>query len=59
MAIGGSGLPEALRVKMPYTSFGDGMTQLAAFARSLHSRPARPKRGRPPGAKTDAEDRGA
>lgn len=49
VAVGGRGLSDPVRVRMPYTAFGDGMTQLAAFARSLYRRPQRPKRGRPPG----------
>ena len=50
VAIGGHALQTSLRSRMNYTTFGDGFTQLAAFARSLHRRPGVPKRGRPPGA---------
>jgi hypothetical protein len=46
IAIGGHGL-KALRERMPYTTFGDGLTHLVEFARSLHQSPQRPKRGRP------------
>lgn len=47
VAIGGRGLTPDLRAKLPYTTYGDGMAHLAAFARSLHPLPQRPKRGRP------------
>jgi len=58
VAVGGQGLVEGLRERMEYTSFGDGMTHLAAFARTLHPRPARPRRGRPPGSGTKRDGGG-
>ena len=47
VAVGGRGLENSLRTMMPYTFYGDGLTHLAAFARTLHPRPRPPKRGRP------------
>jgi excisionase family DNA binding protein len=47
VAIGGQGLSESTRSRLPYTTYGDGMTQLASFARTLYRPPTRPKRGRP------------
>jgi excisionase family DNA binding protein len=47
VAIGGRALAEDLRSAIPYTTYGDGMTHLAAFARTLHPRPRPPRRGRP------------
>jgi methanogenic corrinoid protein MtbC1 len=49
LVIGGRALTGQLRAGLPYTAYGDGLKHLAAFARSLHPRPRRPKRGRPPG----------
>ena len=48
VAVGGRGLSKALRERMPYTTFGDGMSHLTAFARTLHQRPPVPRKGRPP-----------
>lgn len=47
LAIGGRAMVESVRTRIPYTTHGDGMRHLAAFARSLHPRPVRPRRGRP------------
>lgn len=47
VAIGGSALVPAVRTAIPYTTFGDRLSHLAAFARTLNPRPKPPKRGRP------------
>jgi methanogenic corrinoid protein MtbC1 len=47
VAVGGQALKEPLRSAIPYTTHGDGLTHLAAFARTLHLRPKPPRRGRP------------
>jgi excisionase family DNA binding protein len=47
VAIGGRALTEKIRLAIPYTTYGDGLTHLAAFAKTLHPRPKRPLRGRP------------
>jgi methanogenic corrinoid protein MtbC1 len=48
VAVGGRALAEAIRSTVPYTTHGDGLSHLAAFARTLHPRPKPPRRGRPP-----------
>lgn len=48
VALGGQALSERLRASIPYTTHGDRLTHLAAFARTLHPRPKPPRRGRPP-----------
>jgi methanogenic corrinoid protein MtbC1 len=47
IALGGSALAEPLRGQLVYTTFGDGLTHLLEFARTLHPQPKRPQRGRP------------
>ena len=47
IAVGGGALTDELRCKMPYTTYGDHLSHLAAFARILHCTPSRPPRGRP------------
>jgi excisionase family DNA binding protein len=47
LVIGGRALVESVRASLEYTAYGDGLTHLAAFARALHPRPQRPRRGRP------------
>lgn len=48
VAVGGHALTGAIRSAIPYTTHGDGLSHLAAFARTLHPRPKPPRRGRPP-----------
>jgi hypothetical protein len=55
VAVGGRGLVQPVREKLRYTAFGDGFTQLLSFAKTLHHRRGRPKRGRPPAEKADGE----
>jgi excisionase family DNA binding protein len=47
VAIGGRALTHTLRSQLPYTTYGDGLTHLVAFADTVHRRPALPTRGRP------------
>ena len=47
VAVGGRALTKGVRERMVYSTFGDGMTHLAAFARTLHQRPPVPRKGRP------------
>jgi excisionase family DNA binding protein len=48
VAVGGRALAEPVRSAIPYTTYGDALGHLAAFARTLHPRPKPPRRGRPP-----------
>jgi hypothetical protein len=52
VAVGGRGLTEAVRARMQYTAFGDGLTHLAAFAHTLHPTLRPPRRGRPKQSRT-------
>jgi excisionase family DNA binding protein len=47
VVVGGQALHDEIRSGMPYTTFGDGLKHLAAFARTLHPQPKPPMRGRP------------
>jgi excisionase family DNA binding protein len=47
VAVGGRAVSQALRERMRCSTVGDGMSDLAAFARTLYQRPAVPKKGRP------------
>jgi methanogenic corrinoid protein MtbC1 len=48
VAVGGQALNEPLRSEIPYTTHGDRLEHLAAFAHTLHPRRKPPRRGRPP-----------
>jgi MerR family transcriptional regulator, light-induced transcriptional regulator len=45
IAVGGQALGEEIRSQIPYTTYGDGLSHLANFARALHPRPRRPAAG--------------
>jgi len=47
VVVGGQALQDEVRSAMPYTTFGDGLKHLAAFARTLNPQPRPPQRGRP------------
>ncbi|MBL8795072.1 MAG: B12-binding domain-containing protein, partial [Planctomycetia bacterium] len=47
VAVGGPALTAEVRAAMPYTTFGDSLAHLSAFAKTLHPHPKRPQRGRP------------
>src|SRR5205807_389568 len=48
VAVGGAPLAEPIRSAVSYTTHGDSLNHLVAFARTLHPRPKPPRRGRPP-----------
>jgi MerR family transcriptional regulator, light-induced transcriptional regulator len=43
IAVGGRALTEDVRANLPYTTHGDRMSHLSAFARSLHHKTGRPR----------------
>lgn len=47
VAIGGRAITEQIRSQIVYSTCGDAMAHLAAFAQTLHPRPRPPRRGRP------------
>lgn len=47
VAVGGRAITDKLRSQLPYTTYGDRLSHLAEFARTLHPRKERPARGRP------------
>jgi len=48
VAIGGRALIESIRAQIPYTTYGDRLSHLSAFARTLMPQSKPPRRGRPP-----------
>jgi excisionase family DNA binding protein len=54
IAVGGRALTKPIRSTVPYTTHGDGLAHLAAFARTLHPRPRPPRRGRPPAGRSSS-----
>ena len=48
VAVRGQGLTKGLHERMPYTTFGDGMAHLTAFAHTPFHRPPVPRKGRSP-----------
>ncbi|HKB02054.1 MAG TPA: helix-turn-helix domain-containing protein [Gemmataceae bacterium] len=57
LAVGGRALSRETLDKMPFATFGAGMGQLAAYARTLFQRPGVPKKGRPPRARRERRSR--
>lgn len=53
LAVGGRALTDAVRAAIPYTTYGDGLAHLSAFARTLCPGTRRPRRGRPPNRRDD------
>ncbi len=47
ITIGGRGLDDRLKAKLDFAADGNGLAHLASFAKSIHPRATRPKRGRP------------
>lgn len=47
VALGGRGLAPEIRARLPYSTFGDGLTHLSEFARTLHPHPHPRRPGRP------------
>ncbi len=47
IVIGGQAVSESIRSSMPYSIYGEGLTDLAEFAKLLHRLPHKARRGRP------------